>query len=125
MRSSPARRVQHVIVLLCLLFSPASIALAGPAEQGADPARCHWIGRATKPAERLSSTQFVLTMDVERVVGATQPPDGDASILVNSINPRIPVSFYNNDRTKKYKIIVEGVTTAGKLIWLEKVITGR
>jgi hypothetical protein len=84
MPMSPARRVQHAIFLLCMLLSPASTALAGPAEQGAEPARCHWIGRATKPADRLSSTQFLLTMDVERVVGTAQPPDGDASILVNS-----------------------------------------
>ncbi len=43
-------------------------------------------------------------------------------IFVNSINPRIPISFYNNSRTKTYKVVVEGMTTNGKLISLEKVI---
>lgn len=84
MTPSPARRVQHAILLLCLLLSPASVALAGPAEQGAEPARCHWIGRATKPAERLSATQFLVTLDVEHVVGETEPADGDATIVVNT-----------------------------------------
>lgn len=51
--------------------------------------------------------------------------DWRPNIFVNSINPRIPVSFYNNDRTKKFKIIAEGMTTSGKLIWLEKSITGK
>jgi hypothetical protein len=44
------------------------------------------------------------------------------NIFVNNINPRIPVSFYNNDRTKSFKVVLEGVTTMGKLIWLEKII---
>lgn len=48
--------------------------------------------------------------------------DWRPSIFVNSINPRIPFSFYNNDRTKSFKVVVEGMTTSGKLIWLEKII---
>ena len=51
--------------------------------------------------------------------------DWRPNIFINSINPRIPVSFYNNDRTKKYKIIVEGMTSSGKLIWLEKMVNGQ
>lgn len=43
------------------------------------------------------------------------------SIFVNNVNARIPVSFYNNDRTKKFKVVVEGMTNAGKLICLETV----
>lgn len=50
--------------------------------------------------------------------------DWRPSIFVNNVNPRIPVSFYNNDRTKSFKIVVEGMTTAGKLIFLEKTISG-
>ena len=42
----------------------------GPADQGADPARCHWIGKATEPAERLSATQFVVTLAVDRAIGS-------------------------------------------------------
>ncbi|MBL0147134.1 MAG: hypothetical protein IPP48_16920 [Chitinophagaceae bacterium] len=48
--------------------------------------------------------------------------DWRPQIFINNINPRIPVSFYNNNRTKKFKVVVEGMTTAGKLIWLEKII---
>lgn len=48
--------------------------------------------------------------------------DWRPNIFINSINPKIPVSFYNNDRTRTFKIIVEGVTSTGKLIWLEKLV---
>lgn len=51
--------------------------------------------------------------------------DWRPDIFINSINPRIPVSFYNNDRSKKFKVTIEGMTTSGKLIWLEKIITGK
>lgn len=51
--------------------------------------------------------------------------DWRPSIFVNSINPKIPLSFYNNDRTKKFKVVVEGMTTSGKLISLEKIISGK
>jgi hypothetical protein len=48
--------------------------------------------------------------------------DWRPNIFVNNINPRIPVSFYNNDRTKAFKVVMEGMTSTGKLIWLEKVV---
>lgn len=51
--------------------------------------------------------------------------DWRPTIFINSINPRIPVSFYNNDRTRKYKIIVEGITSSGKMIWVEKTVSGK
>jgi hypothetical protein len=33
---------------------------------------------------------------------------------------KIPVSFYNNDRTKQFKVVVEGMTIDGKLLMIEK-----
>jgi hypothetical protein len=48
--------------------------------------------------------------------------DWRPQIFINNINPKIPISFYNNNRTKSFKIIVEGITNKGKLIWLEKII---
>ncbi len=48
--------------------------------------------------------------------------DWRPQIFINNINPKIPISFYNNNRTKKFKVIVEGMTNSGKLIWLEKII---
>ena len=50
--------------------------------------------------------------------------DWRPAVFINSINPKIPVSFYNNDRTRRYKIIVEGITSTGKFIWLEKTVSG-
>ena len=48
--------------------------------------------------------------------------DWRPGIYFNSVNPTIPVIFYNNDRTKRFKIVAEGMTTEGKLIMLEKII---
>jgi hypothetical protein len=97
MPSLSTRAVRVVLSLACLLFPTATPSLASPAGQPdgqsagqADgPARCHFIGKATKPAERLSSTQFMVSLDVDRSVGTdtrspAAPPDGDVSILVNS-----------------------------------------
>lgn len=44
-------------------------------------------------------------------------------IFINTVNARIPLSFYNNDRTKKFKVVVEGMTMSGKLIHIEKTIS--
>ena len=49
---------------LALLLGPGGVAFALPALQESGPARCHWIGTATRPAERLSATQFMLTLAV-------------------------------------------------------------
>ena len=45
------------------------------------------------------------------------------NIKVNNVNPRIPLRFYNNDRTKSYKIIVEGMTYDGKMLMIEQTIS--
>lgn len=44
------------------------------------------------------------------------------NIILNSINPVLPVSFYNTDRTKQYRVVVEGMTVSGKMLSLETVI---
>jgi hypothetical protein len=41
-------------------------------------------------------------------------------IIVSSINGSIPFTFYNSDRTKQFKVVVEGMTIDGKLIMIEK-----
>ena len=48
--------------------------------------------------------------------------DWRPNIFVNNIDPVIPVSFYNSDRTKRFRIVVEGMTTDGKLISVEEII---
>ncbi len=47
------------------------------------------------------------------------------NIFVNNINPVIPISFYNNDRAKKFRVVIEGMTNSGKLIHLDKIITNQ
>ncbi len=51
--------------------------------------------------------------------------DWRPNIFVNNINPVIPISFYNSDRTKRFRVVVEGMTTSGKMISVEQVIGGR
>ncbi len=45
------------------------------------------------------------------------------NVLINNISPVLPISFYNSDRTKEYKIIMEGITVSGKMLSIEKIIT--
>jgi hypothetical protein len=49
--------------------------------------------------------------------------DWRPDVFVNNINPTIPVTFYNNDRTRSFKIVVEGMTVDGKMLSIEKIIT--
>ncbi len=44
-------------------------------------------------------------------------------VLINEVNPVLPFAFYNNDRTKKFKVIIEGMTSNGKLLMIEKIIS--
>ncbi len=43
-------------------------------------------------------------------------------IFVNGKNIKIPVRFYNNDRSRSFKIVAEGMTVDGKLLLIEKII---
>lgn len=43
-------------------------------------------------------------------------------ILADKVNNKIPVIFYNNDFTKKMRVVLEGVNEEGKLIRIEKII---
>lgn len=51
--------------------------------------------------------------------------DWRPAILINSVNPKIPFTFYNNDRTKKFRLVMEGVTLDGKLLMIEKIISAK
>ena len=67
--------------------------------------------------------------DYSVVKPATTSPDNRITldwrpdIFVNNINPKIPVTFYNNDRSKSFKVVVEGMTVDGKMLSIEKLIT--
>jgi hypothetical protein len=43
-------------------------------------------------------------------------------ILTDAINRKVPVSFYNNDFSKKLRIMLEGINDEGKIIHIEKII---
>lgn len=43
-------------------------------------------------------------------------------IFINGVNAAIPVTFYNNDRTRRFKIVAEGITSDGRMLMLEKII---
>ncbi|HMU45340.1 MAG TPA: hypothetical protein PKC72_03180 [Chitinophagaceae bacterium] len=43
-------------------------------------------------------------------------------ILADGVDTKIPIVFYNNDRTKKFRVIVEGMTSEGKMLFIEKII---
>jgi len=43
-------------------------------------------------------------------------------ILTNAKNLKIPVTFFNNDLTKKMRVVLEGINEEGKLIHIEKII---
>ena len=44
------------------------------------------------------------------------------SLFLDANTKTIPIKFYNNDFSKKLKIIVEGLDANGKLIYIEKVV---
>ena len=43
-------------------------------------------------------------------------------ILTDAANRKIPVTFYNNDLTKRIRIVLEGINEEGKMIHFEKII---
>jgi hypothetical protein len=43
-------------------------------------------------------------------------------VYVRGINAKIPVVFYNNDRTKSFKVVVEGMTADGRLLMIEQMV---
>ncbi|ANH81105.1 hypothetical protein A8C56_09040 [Niabella ginsenosidivorans] len=46
--------------------------------------------------------------------------DWKPEVFISGSHPVLPVIFYNNDRTKKFKIVAEGITTTGKLLMIEQ-----
>lgn len=43
-------------------------------------------------------------------------------ILTDANNRKVPISFYNNDFTKKMRIVLEGINEEGKMIRIEKIV---
>ncbi|MEP7254153.1 MAG: hypothetical protein ABI666_00185 [Ferruginibacter sp.] len=43
-------------------------------------------------------------------------------IITDAANRKIPIPFYNNDLTKRMRIVLEGINEEGKMIHIEKII---
>ena len=43
-------------------------------------------------------------------------------ILTDAANKKIQVTFYNNDLSKKLRLVLEGINDAGKMVHIEKII---
>jgi hypothetical protein len=48
--------------------------------------------------------------------------DWRPDLFFNYVDPSIPFSFYNNDRSKQFRVVIEGMTTNGKLICVERIV---
>ncbi len=51
--------------------------------------------------------------------------DWRPNIVLNNLNPRVPLTFYNNDRAKGFKVVIEGMTLDGRMLMIEKTIEGK
>lgn len=56
-------------------------------------------------------------LDVDNRITLLWRPD----IQVRGINSQIDIPFYNNDRSKQFKVVLEGLTVDGKMLMLEKI----
>ena len=43
-------------------------------------------------------------------------------VLTDAKNRKVPITFYNNDFTKKMRIVLEGINADGKMIRIEKIV---
>ena len=92
-----------------------------------------FIGSAYSPADRVNYNGYSVIKEFYSPDYSVKTNDKGADhritlhwqpdIFINSVNPKIPVRFYNNDRTKNYKIVVEGITWNGKMVMIEKIIS--
>ncbi len=46
-------------------------------------------------------------------------------IFKSGESPKIPIVFFNNDRTKQFRVVVEGMTLDGKMLMIEKIIPAK
>lgn len=44
----------------------------------------------------------------------------DPAIIIAAVNPQLPIRFYNNDRTRKFRVVIEGMTAEGKMLMIEQ-----
>lgn len=49
----------------------------------------------------------------------------NSGLIAAGVNSKLPIRFYNNDRTKRFRVIIEGMTAEGKMLLVDRVIEGR
>src|SRR5690606_37109640 len=49
----------------------------------------------------------------------------NSGYLVAGANPKLPIRFYNNDRTKRFRVIVEGMTAEGRMLLIDLVVVAQ
>ena len=45
-----------------------------------------------------------------------------SALFLNGNQGRLPIEFYNSDRTKRFRIVVEGITPSGRPLFFEKIL---
>jgi hypothetical protein len=45
------------------------------------------------------------------------------NLFISQVNAKIPIRFYNSDRTQRFRVVLEGMTYNGKLVHAEKVFS--
>ena len=71
------------LALLAVAGLPSGTVFASPAAQSPPPAPCHWVGIVSRPAERLSSSQHLVALNVGRDLRGTGMT-GERTLVLNS-----------------------------------------
>ena len=45
-----------------------------------------------------------------------------SALFLNGNQGRLPIEFYNSDRTKRFRVVVEGITPTGRPLFFEKIL---
>jgi hypothetical protein len=65
--------------------------------------------------------------DYATIINTNTQPDlrttlyWNPNIITNKTTPEQTIKFYNNDITRRFKIVLEGMNADGKLIHMEKI----
>lgn len=107
--------------------------------RGNGPAIAVYTKRGDDLNEEMESTGDIIDYDGYSIIKEFYSPDYATPPDVNYLDHRltlswqpevitdtshtaIPVSFYNNDRAKKFKVVAEGITKDGKLLMVEEIV---
>ena len=43
-------------------------------------------------------------------------------VIINDDTKKFPIRFYNTDNSKRFKVVIQGFSTNGKMLYVEKII---